>query len=296
MIGSTDRAGGRWRARWAVITAVAVVVVVVVVAVVLGLRGSGSGSASRSCDDGPVPDPLPQPAAQSRPVVTSAAGASYWDPNALGQSLSLAAYADGTVLLADGIGGYPGGEPQLSLGWVGPCVVAAAAERLMSVRDADFGIPAVADAPTALITVDTSATPGHAQLQIYALGHGDLRPGASGAAEARDTVTDALRDLQGVTGSTPWTPDRFRAQWSDGFTRMVGPEVTPWPLTTSIVELLGPNGCTEIPRSTAEILIKAHPEGSVVGQWTDLTKTTVVALSVLMPGEPACPPRPTPWR
>lgn len=301
----TDTAGmktGRWSRRVTVGAVVAAVLGVVIAAgvTIAGAPSNDSGgSASASggaCEDGPAPNPLPVPTAASEAIIAFAAGASYWNQNALGQNLSMTAYRDGTVLNASGIGGSPGGEVALTLGWVGPCTVARAAERLSALAGADFGVPSVSDSATALIMVNPYASNRRTVLEVYAIDQADPGPEDQDALSARRTVQEVLRGLQAATDRVPWTSDRFRAQRSDGSTRMVRPEITPWPLTTSITGLLGPNGCVEVSRATAQALIDAQPAGDLVAQWTDGVTTTVVALSVLMPGEPACPPRPTPWR
>lgn len=296
--GSTTGRSGRWVTIGAV---VAVIVGLVITAAVLKAVGRSDDPLSASvsdaaCEDSPAPDPLPMPSASSEAVVALAGGASYWDPSALGQNLSMTAYRDGTVVNASGSGGFPGGEVELTLGWVGPCAVEQAEKRLTALTGADFGLPGVTDASTALVMVNPNTAGLRTVLQVYALDQSDVWPENEDALSARATVQQVVRDLQAATDRVPWTSDRFRAQWSDGFTRMVGPEVTRWPLTTSIIGLLGPNGCAEIPRTTAEELIDAQPNGALVAQWTDGEKSTVIALSVLMPGEPACPPRSTPWR
>ncbi|TKV61309.1 hypothetical protein FDO65_06815 [Nakamurella flava] len=301
MTGVAGSTRHRWARRAMVGAVLAVVVGLVTAAAVLKVVGRSTDSLSElasgaACEDGPAPRPLPVPTASSEAVVAFAVGASYWNPSALGQNLSMTAYRDGTVLNASGIGGFPGGEVELTLGWVGPCAVASADEHLSALTGVDFGLPGVADASTALVMVNPNTAGRRTVLQVYAFDQSDVWPENEDALSARATVQEVVRGLQAATDRVPWTSDRFRAQWSDGFTRMVGPEVTSWPLTTSIIGLRGPNGCAELPRATAERLIHAQPGGELVAQWTDGEKSTVVALSVLMPGELACPPRSTPWR
>ena len=99
MTGVAGNTGHRWVRRGMIGAVLAIVVGLVTAAAVLKVAGRSSDPLSElasgaACEDGPAPRPLPVPTASSEAVVAFAVGASYWDPSALGQNLSMTAYRD----------------------------------------------------------------------------------------------------------------------------------------------------------------------------------------------------------
>lgn len=289
----------------------AVLIVVAAVAVSAGVLvavhepGDGPlGSASHEVDRNDECGVEPRPAGfggatpPSKAVIAFAAGASFWDPEARGQNLSLVAYADGTVATASDSGGYDPMLPLPMVGWVGPCAVAEARNTLSRAGATGFGTPGVSDSSTALLMIDPFDAQNRSTIAIYALHHDPEVSGGTEPIAARRTVRAVLgrlRDTAEANGGLP-VDRRYRLQRYEGTTASTDPTVAAWPLTTAIADVLGPTGCAEVAPSVVDALQSARPEGRPVAQWAEGAATTVLAVSVLMPGEPACPPRPTPWR
>lgn len=308
MTGPAGRPTGRWGRRLLVGVAMTIVAAVAATAgVLVASHDPGDGppaSTAVAADPGPGCGIEPPPrnyfgaAPTSEAVFALAAGASFWDPQARGQNLSLVAYADGTVVTLSDSGGWQPELPLPMVGWVGRCAVAEARDQLARAATVGFGTPGMTDAATALLMFDPFADVRGATVEIYALDRDpDVFAGEEPIAARRTVraVLSGLRDTANANASPRLEP-RYRLQRYEGVTTSTDPTVAAWPLSTSIAEVVGPAGCAEVAPSIVNALQTARPEGRPVAQWADGSGTTVLAVSVLMPGEPACPPRPTPWR
>ncbi len=290
----TGRERRGWtRARWGAVTAL-VVAGVLLGALIIGVVRPAAGSTAAECVDGPRPDPLVPPVAGTEALVAWAAGASFWDPEARAQNLTVAAYADGTVVRASNSGGIWSPFPDVTLGWAGPCQVADAADRLRDMAGARIGEVAVTDVPSASILVRPFQETPEVAVSVYAM---DRRfDQYASPPDARVAVRRVVEGLRDAPGAEPWSPDRYRLErFHDAYFPVRHPPAT-WPGPRSIAETVGSGDCTEIGDRMigAEGVDQFRPP---VSWWTEEGGAqSLLGISVLFPGEPACPARRPPSR
>lgn len=282
------------RARRGAVTAV-VIAGVLLGALIIGVGRPAAGSTSAKCVDGPRPDPLLPPAAGTEALVAWAAGASFWDREARAQNLTIAAYADGTVVRASNSGGIWSPFPDATLGWAGPCQVAGAADRLREMARVQLADVAVTDVPTAHILVRPFQGEPEAAISVYAMDRrfDEFTRQSDATRVAIRRVVEGLRD---APGAEPWYPDRFRLErFHDPYFPVRQPPAR-WPGPRSIAETVGDDDCTEI----GDRMIDADGVDQFrppVSWWTDEGGAqSLLGISVLFPGEPACPARRPPSR
>lgn len=227
------------------------------------------------------------------PIITVDDRVSFWLQNGHTAPLGTAVYADGTVIRAQDDGSAFEPLPQMTIGRVDGCTVSAALDRLIGLADADFGTPDVTDQGVTTVTV-TPPGDDPVVLSAYALGIGDEYVDA-GQAAARAELSAVIDGLAAApTGLGQWTPDRLRITRFDG--RSGPDEAGParrWPLTVAIDEVLRPGTdrrlpCGALDGEQAAAVVDALAGGAALSTWDDGTDPALLAIAVLVPGQPTC--------
>jgi len=230
-------------------------------------------------------DTAPPSTPVGSPMISISQGTNAWIASDLTQPYDMAIYPDGTAIRAEGLGTLDDPLPELTIGRLDSCLVAAALAELDELAVADLGDPGITDQGTT--TVTAHAAEEVTVLEVYALGIGDeyvANGQQRGAREQLTALIGALRD--GMTQTDTWTPDRVRVSRVGNPT---DPEsIATWPLPGSINERLAESGrvpCGEFAGPDAAAIMSvlgARPAGS---SWTDGSSTAVLAVGVLVPGQ-----------
>ena len=108
---------------------------------------------------------------------------------------------------------------------------------------------------------------------------------------ARKQLTDLITDLRvEIEQTSGWTPDRLRVVKIGSPTDRVA--AAKWPLPGSVeeaFELRGGEACAVFDGADAVALRAALGDLPAASGWTDGTQTVVLAIGVLVPGQPGCP-------
>ena len=138
-------------------------------------------------------------------MITVTQGSNYWIANRSTEPYAIAVYTDGTAIRAeDGRQHTPSQLPEMTIGWIDPCLLAETVAEIVELAGADLGDPSITDQGTT--TVALSATGdrwrGAAHLR-YALGVGDeyVEPAQLDARERLSaTITTLLDGMTRASG------------------------------------------------------------------------------------------------
>lgn len=223
------------------------------------------------------------------PVITVDDRISFWIPNAHTAPLGLAVYADGTVIQAEGDGSHAEPLPPMVIGRIDACQVREAVDALIGLAGADFGMPQVTDLGTTTVTVWRQGS-GKVVLSAYGLGIGDEYVSPA-EARARATLTAAIDGIvDGTSAEAPWTPNRLQVTQ---FERDPAQPALAWPLEMSISDVLQRQTDRQLPcgvvdDTDADAIVAALDGGPALSLWGDGSDRAMLAIGVLIPGQPAC--------
>ncbi|MET0866060.1 MAG: hypothetical protein ABWZ98_17140 [Nakamurella sp.] len=241
-------------------------------------------------------DPVPTPTGQ--PVLTVTQGTNSWIANSSTEPYAIAVYADGTAIRAEDDGAYADALPEMTIGRIDLCVLAMVVDDLVELAGADLGDPQVTDQGTTGVSVSGVITGGQElAVSAYALGIGDeyVEPAQLAARQQFSSAISTLMD--GVQQGRPWTPESLRVT-SLGEPRgnlADRPPALDWPLGSSIAQVLNegaaPALCGQLSGPDAAAVLRVLGSQPSATMWADGQQTLVLAVGVLVPGQPACPVR-----
>jgi hypothetical protein len=213
-------------------------------------------------------------------------------------------YADGRVITEGPVAAiYPGPAlPNLLVRQIDPAQVEEYAQRALDAgvgRDADYGMPAVADVPSTRITVVTAD--GTETTEVYALVDNLFPEGDDGGLTDRQAAARApLRDLvdelvaAGTGGEQPYEPDAVAAVVGEYLEQEVQPESedVAWPGPPLPGEPLdGGLGltCVTARGEAADAVVDAAAGANATTPWTDTDGNRwSLVLRPLLPHESGC--------
>lgn len=265
--------------------AVAAVLSMIVGAFVVlgGTTLMGGASSPPSCSDATRELITPT----GRPVLTVTQGANHWIANPLAEPLSLAVYADGTVIGALEVGQAGARLAPMVIGHVPSCVLDWATSQVERLSALPMGEPDITDQGTTEVSYQPPSGVNR-KIDVYAFGEGDQYVTEGRANRTRlAAVLAALR--QPLSGARTWTPDRLR---------VVGTAPDPdaatlvWPGPSTLAKVLTARRstlpCGEVSGADAIAVQQVLGDRYVYSTWTDGTLVTGLDIGALVPGQSGC--------
>ncbi|MEP6560550.1 MAG: hypothetical protein ABJD68_05660 [Nakamurella sp.] len=239
-------------------------------------------------------EPVPTPT--GLPVLTITQGSNSWIANSLTEPYAIAVYADGTAIRAEADGAYADPLPAMTIGRIDRCVVTGVIADLVELAGDDLGDPFVTDQGSTTIEISAAAAGGaDLRLSAYALGVGDeyVEPAQSAARKRLGGAIASL--LGGLADGRPWTAESLRVSSLGAPQGNLAdrPPALRWPLESAMpatsADTDGAAVCAELAGQQAAAVLAVLAGRPSATMWTDGQQNQVLAIGVLLPGQPACP-------
>lgn len=206
------------------------------------------------------------------------------------EPLALSVYADGTVLITEGLGSLSEPLPTVTVGRIANCMVDWAVAETDRVISLDMGQAMVTDQGTTVVTLSPPDRP-HRSLSEYALGVGDDHVPEPAQTANRGALLATSAAMRGaVGGRAPWSPDRLELTPTTAG-KNIPRHLWPGPVMLStLLSQKASSGCVIVTGETATRVVAEIGTDPVLAEWSDRGAENVAAgtnvLGVLLPGQP----------
>lgn len=206
------------------------------------------------------------------------------------EPLALSVYADGTVLITEGLGSLSEPLPTVTVGRIANCMVDWAVAETDRVISLDMGQAMVTDQGTTVVTLSPPGRPQRS-LSEYALGVGDDHVPEPAQTANRGALLATLAAMRGaVGGRAPWSPDRLELTPTTAG-KNIPRHLWPGPVMLStLLSQKASSGCVIVTGETATRVVAEIGTDPVLAEWSDRGAENVAAgtyvLGVLLPGQP----------
>ena len=231
-------------------------------------------------------------------MLTVTQGSNSWIANSRTEPYAIAVYPDGTAIRAEADGSYAEALPEMTVGRIDPCLLNSTVLDLVDLAGNDLGDPTITDQGTTAVALTAAATGGPDLLIFaYALGVGDeyVQPGQQEVRERLSAAIDTL--LGGLRDERTWSPESLRVSSLGAPQGNLAdrPPALIWPLNSAFEATVGgtgtPTACGEVTGQDAAAVLQALGGWPAATMWSDGQQNLVLAIGVLIPGQPACPTR-----